>query len=260
MTSDKFGAHLYLTPDELAGRGSSARTFLQRLDNFRDLRRNHHGHSGFHNPGLFARYQLKRIAENGLVIKADIGDATGARGDDVGGVQPPAHADFDHGHVHLLLREPGEGQVRQHLKIRRPPLPGGRTAHGLQRRHGQGQQAREIRFRDMRALDANAFAHVLQMRRSIEAGLESRRAEDGFGKGAGRAFPFRSRDVEAGESVLRIAQARSELAHAVERDDRLQAGRERLALNVDESVQVGEGGCVVHWSLVIGHWSLVIGH
>ena len=80
------------------------------------------------------------------MIEADIGDAAGARGDDVGGVQPPAHADLDHGHVHLLFREPGEGQVRQHLEIRRPPLPGRRTAHGLQRGDGLSQQPREIRF------------------------------------------------------------------------------------------------------------------
>ena len=62
----------------------------------------HHGNAGFDDAGLFGSNLGQCVAQKLCVVEADIGDDAEERGDDIGAVEPPAHAYLHHGDVDLL--------------------------------------------------------------------------------------------------------------------------------------------------------------
>ena len=92
-----------------------------------------------------------------LVVLGDRGDDRDERPDDVGRVEPPAHAHFEDGDVDLELGELDEGQGGHDLEIGRvvDELAVGHLAvdDGLERR----QPFAEAPFRDDHPVDAYAL-------------------------------------------------------------------------------------------------------
>ena len=63
------------------------------------------GTPGLMMPAFSAAIFGQRVAQPLSVIELDVGDDAGQRGDDVGGVQPPAQAGFPDHQIALLLGE-----------------------------------------------------------------------------------------------------------------------------------------------------------
>jgi hypothetical protein len=91
------------------------------------------GDAGFDDAGLFGGDLGPGIAEPFLVIELDVGDDAGQRRDDVGGVEPAAHAGFpDHQSHRIVVRRNTRAPDHDHLEegrvmIRRKfaqPIPG----------------------------------------------------------------------------------------------------------------------------------------
>ena len=90
-------------------------------ENRRSLRvrlANHAGNTGFDYSGFLRGNLSKRMPEQVGVIHADIGDNTQYRLDNIGGIQQPSQADFDHGYIHVLLHQPAERHSRGDLEER----------------------------------------------------------------------------------------------------------------------------------------------
>ena len=64
----------------------------------------------------------------------------------------------------------------------------------------------EILVRNIFAVDADALVDAFQVRRSVQTGAQSSRAQDGFQHRGRGAFAVGSGDVRAGRGALRLAE------------------------------------------------------
>ena len=76
----------------------------------------HHGDGGLDDAGLLDGDLLEGVAEELGVVETDIGDDRQQGGDDIGAVEPAAHADLDDGDVDLFLGKIVEGESHGHLE------------------------------------------------------------------------------------------------------------------------------------------------
>ena len=90
------------------------------------------GTPGLDDARFFEGDLLQRRAEMLLVVLGDRGDDRDERPDDVGRVEPPAHAHFEDGDVDLALGELDEGQGGHDLEV-------GRVVDELALGHGAGR-------------------------------------------------------------------------------------------------------------------------
>ena len=67
-------------------------------------------------PAFSRAISAMRVAQEFLMIERNVGDHADPRFDHVGGIQPSAHADFEHGDIQLAGGEVLEGHGRQHLE------------------------------------------------------------------------------------------------------------------------------------------------
>ena len=144
------------------------------------------------------------------MIQPDGGHQRDFRQDDVGGIQPPADAHFDHGEIYLLLGKVRKGQGRAQFKGGGEDVLFQQRLRNLTDAAGQRNQIRV----------GNGLAHHLhplvvgnQIRGSVHARAVARLTQDAFGIGGGGALAVGAGNVHAAELILRIAQGRQQRPH-----------------------------------------------
>ena len=70
----------------------------------------------FDDSGFFTRYFFQRIAEEGHVVKGNVGDDGNEGSDDVGGIKTSAEANFNDGNVYTGISEVLESHGNGHFE------------------------------------------------------------------------------------------------------------------------------------------------
>ena len=135
-----------------------ARAFAGALD---DGARFAHGigderYPALRDPGLVARDQLDRIAQNLGVVEADVRDHRDFRRDQVRPVELAADTDLDDAGFDPLAREVRKGKLEQCFVVRGPLVLARRT---LDRRHHLLEQKGECFLGDRSSIDARTLGH-----------------------------------------------------------------------------------------------------
>jgi hypothetical protein len=82
--------------------------------------RNHAGHARLHDSSLFASNLRQSVPQDFHVVVAERSDAAhDRRGHNVCGVQPPAQANLQDGHVHARVVEDAQREEREEVEERR---------------------------------------------------------------------------------------------------------------------------------------------
>ncbi len=126
-----------------------------------------------------------------------------AGADDIRRVEPAAEADLDHRDIDLFLREAAKRERRAQFELGdlHAVLFAG-LHRGPYAFHQRGQLVARNRF----AVDADALVVDLDIRRGVQPGLVSRRAEHALDHRAAGALAVRSGDMHHGQLFLRIAE------------------------------------------------------
>src|SRR5204863_9176583 len=94
------------------------------------------------------------------------------------------------------------------------------------------------------AAEADPLAEMIQMRRGVQAGAQTRRAQRGLGKRAGRPLPVRAGDVQDRRAPLRIAEQSAGFLHSLEPElDPEVAAREQERFQLFEGHRGLEPSC-----------------
>ena len=107
-------------PQEMVGIVQRSVLFPRRL--LKDRRRfamplpYQHRHVRLYDARFFAGNGFERITQMFRVIHPHIGDDAQHRPDNIGGIEAPAHAGFNHSNVYVLPRKVFQRQRRSHLK------------------------------------------------------------------------------------------------------------------------------------------------
>ena len=166
--------------------------------------------------GFFRGDLLDGVPEELGVVEADVHDRADLRmGDDVRRVEAATHADLEDDEIAVLLLEPAERQCRDHLEVRRL------LAEGLCGGTHTGSKPAEIRIRNHLPIDRETLVKLVEVRRDIETGTETRRRQNRLGHDAGRALAVRAGDVHIAELLLWVAERVHEIPHPLESDLRM---------------------------------------
>jgi hypothetical protein len=202
------------------------------------LRRDHRRHTRFDDARLLGRDQRQGVAQQRGVLQADGGDDADGRGDDVGGVQPAAQPHLQHHPIDLLLGEVEQGQHGHDLE-------GGDAGDGLDGRLALLQQAHHIVLGDQLAVDADALAEGVQVGRAVEAGAQTRRAQDRVDGGRGGAFALAAGHMDIMQTLMRIAQRAQHPPGALQVPGGFGVGHGAATLVVHVVEDVVQGGLIV---------------
>jgi hypothetical protein len=189
-----------------------------------------------------------RIAEPLHVIERDVGDDGNERLDDIRRVQPPAHADFQHGQIHLGFGEGAEGQSGQRLK-----------EAGVARQRAFTDQpsravvhaevvAREGLVGDERAGDPDPFVDPIQMRRGVQARPIAGGQQDRRERGRGGSFAVGPGDEDRAKALLRMPEGGDQRPHLLQPKLAPRLPRSNVQLG-GASVKSVEGGGIGHRSV-----------
>ena len=141
------------------------------------------------------------------MVERDIGDHADSRLDHVGGIQAPAHADFEHRDVHLPAREMLEGNRREHLE--KAGMPGqfalADQAFGSTIDHIVDQG--KIVVADLLPVDPYALVDPYQVGRGIKPGPRPRSLQNRSQGRCGRTLAVRPRNQNTGEIAARDCPA-----------------------------------------------------
>ena len=166
--------------------------------------------------GFFRGDLLDGVPEELGVVEADMHDGADLwRGDDVRRIEAATHTDLEDDERAVLLLEPAEGHRGDHLEVRRL------LTEGLCGSTHTGSKPAEIRIRNRLAIDRDALVKLVEVRRDIETGTETRRRQNRLGHDAGRALAVRAGDVHIMELLLRVAERVHEIPHSLEPDLRM---------------------------------------
>ena len=153
------------------------------------------------------------------MVEADIrDDGAVRRTDGVSRVEPAAETGFQDYDVAALLGEPVQGQRGRELKLSAGLGHAARGRGELLCAHG------EFIVGYVRAVNAHALVHAREMRRYVQPGAVSRRAQDGAQHGADAALSVRPGDMYEAQGVLRAPKAFKQLAYPLEARTRAQPG------------------------------------
>ena len=191
---------------------------------------------------LLARDFGQGIAEILLMIERDIGDDGDHRFDDIGGVEPPTHAHFQHRDLDRNTGEIFEGHHRQHLEEAGVPGQLASTHQVLRSALDAIVHFAELRVGDGLAVNANPLVDANQVRRTVERGPVSGDAQDRGKHRSGRAFAVGSRNQHAGETPLGMAEGVQHLAHI----GQVELVRRRAGELVPQRVELLHGALVSH--------------
>ena len=174
------------------------------------------GDAGLDDGGLLRGDLGQGAAEDVDVIEAEAGDGAGGGGDDVGGVEAAAEADFDDAEVDFVSGEVVERERRERFE--------GGDAAPIRERHerinlGNGGSERfyalgEGGLGDGLAVDLDALADGVQVRRGVEADLEAGGLAGGGGHGADAALALGPRHVRRRIAQVGVAEAAQQFINA----------------------------------------------
>ena len=170
------------------------------------LRQRHHNSVRADDAGLLARDLGDGVAEIFLMIERDVGNHRDQRLDDVGRVQPAAHADFEHRNLDADAGEVFECHHGQHLEEAGMPRQLAGAQKLLRRALDAIVNRAELDIGDGFAVHPNALVDAHQMRRAVERGLVSRNPQNRRQRRRRRAFAVGSGDQHAGKAPLGMAQ------------------------------------------------------
>ena len=172
--------------------------------------------TGFQDTCFLGGDLLDGVSEEFGVIKADVHDRADLRmGDDVRRIEAATHADLEDDEIAVLLLEVAEGHRSDHFEVRRL------LAEGLRSCTHTGSKPAEIRIRNRLAIDRDALVKLVEVRRDIETGTETRRRQNRLGHDAGRALAVRAGDVHIAELLLWVTKRVHEIPHPFESDLRM---------------------------------------
>ena len=198
-------------------------------------------HAALGDAGFLGGDLLDRVAEEGLMVDAELGDAADdRRGDDVGRVEPAAEPDLDDAGVGGRAGEGEEGGGGGRLEEAELHPVGGVEHLGEQR----GEQSSSISrpARRMRSLKRTRCGL------GIDMGLEPRRLDRGAQEGAGRALAVGAGDMEDRRQRGSGLPSRSSRAEIRSRPEMSRAGRKQ-----GQPVELGLDAGIVGTARSIGH-------
>ena len=114
------------------------------------------------------------------MVEVDVGDDAQLRRDEVGRVQPAAHAHLNDGNINLFVSEIIEGHAHSHLEEG--------EFHCLKLILVSVNELHNIFFWNHLSVDADALAEVAQVRRGVKACLVARFLKNGGQGMRNRAF------------------------------------------------------------------------
>jgi hypothetical protein len=166
-----------------------------------------HGRASLDDRGFFRGDFGETVAELGHVIEGHPRHRRdpGWR-NDVGGVEAPAEADFQHGQVDLGLAKGEECGQRGHLEERQIR---GAVHDGVEQRH-------EHAVLDRLPGDVDTLRKTAQVRRRVEPDAASAGARHRRDERRDRAFAVGAGDVNGLEALLRITEAGAGGLHPLE--------------------------------------------
>ena len=139
----------------------------------------------------------ERVAENTLVLEADVGDHRNLRGDDVGGIEPAPKPDFEDDDVAARVPVRFEREERRVFEERKR----GQTGIGTQLLDA----LRSFCLRNWPTRDAHTLDVSLQVRRGELPSPVARRSQHGLDHRCNAALPVRPRDVDEAQRVFRVS-------------------------------------------------------
>ena len=172
-----------------------------------------HDSLGAQDAGFFARYQIDGRAQPFRVVERDIGNHRDRGLDNIGRIQPAAHAHFHHRCMHLAgskiqKAHSGEG-LEKTRQSRQPLVPYQALGDFLD----MGEEGGKIIVANHGAIQLDALIHAAQVRRSVETGPVAGSREDTCQGRCGRPFAIGTRHQDRGERTLGVAQRCHERAH-----------------------------------------------
>lgn len=142
------------------------------------------------------------VAQQRRMLHADVGDDAQNRHDDVRGVEPSAEPRLDDGHLDVALREVVEGQRGGHLEEREPQFDHAVVV--------LVDEVDHLLLGNHLAVDADAFAEVLQVGRGEESRAVARLLEHRGDDVRDGALAVGSGHVDGEEVALGVAQMAAE--------------------------------------------------
>lgn len=147
---------------------------------------------------FFGGDELEGIAEDVHMVVADVGNDGEVGGDDIGAIKASSEAGFDDCDVDLLFDEVvechGDGDFEE-----------GRF-YGVDERLDALYEPGDIVFCDHLAVDADAFAEVVEVWGGVEACFIAGGLKDGGEHVAGGAFAVGASDMDGFEPVVGVAE------------------------------------------------------
>src|SRR5215469_6501537 len=174
------------------------------------------GGAGLDDAGLFGGDFVDGVAKEILVVEID-GCDDGDRGrDDIGGVKAAAEADFVDGDVERARCECEKSHRGDALE---KGGMGVKFSGGQERFDGivePGPECGEVVVGDFGTVDADAFVHALEVRRSVKAGAEAGSSEDRIQHCSRGAFAVGTGNVDARDRAMRVAEPGGESGDSFE--------------------------------------------
>jgi len=171
------------------------------------LRRAHHRYSGLDDARFFARNLRQRRTQNADMIDANRGDHRHHGHNDIGRIQPAAHADLEHPDVDLATFKVPHAERGNALKHghERPAFQDGQQR--LNQRH-------QLFFADECPVDANTLSKGVQVRGRVHPCPITCGTQYRLDHRRRRALALGSRDVYGPIRAVRITQLMEELFHS----------------------------------------------
>ena len=217
------------------------------------IERAEHGVAALDDRGLLGEDQLPRVAEDHGVLKSDVGEHHDGRLDHVGGVQAPAQSGLERDRLHPALRERQQRGDGEHFELRRLAEFGGKTRDlGAHPHHG----GREDLLGHGASVDDDTLGPAGDVRREVRPRAHAVSAQQRLAVARRRRLAVGAHDVHDPVRVLRPAEAREQLAHALqprphaERGQRLEVGlpAERVRRRVHRRLRARRSRAVAHAS------------
>ena len=162
----------------------------------------HEGNALLDDTGLLGGDLRQRIAQQRRMFQSDVGHHAHDGQQDVRGVEPPAQPRLDDGHLDVALCEVVERQRRRHLEERKSQL--GHLVTVLV------DEIDHFLLGDHLAVDADAFAEIVQMRRREETRAVTGLLQHGGDDVRNGTLAVGSRDMDREVVPLRVAQMPAE--------------------------------------------------
>ena len=157
--------------------------------------------AAFDDAGLGGGDLLHRAAQILGVIQSDAAQHGGfRRGDDVGGIELAAHSHLAYHDVAVSAGEPGEGDGRDHLKLR------GVIRHGVRQRPHLLRHGAQRLVGDHLAVDLHPLVEPEDIGRRVQTRSVACGAQHGRQHGTGGALAVGARHMDEFQCPLRMTQ------------------------------------------------------